>query len=205
MSIPGASHDHLNRVLFDEAAILSRLDELAARITADYEGKSLTVVAVLHGSLMMMADLLRRIRLPLKMECLSVESYHGGVESTGSVTFNMTRMPELSGEHVLIVDDILDTGRQLRTLAKELGENFDDNAGVRQLKTTLQELFDELANIGCSYRDWNFEIGLIDFPAVIEGDDVLLCWRSDEPELLYYHGIDEGYAGRKPIPESCRS
>ncbi len=103
-----------------------------------------------------------------------------------------------------VVGDILDTGRQLRTLAKELGENFDDNAGVRQLKTALQELFDELANIGCSYRDWNFEIGLIDFPAVIEGDDVLLCWRSDEPELLYYHGIDEGYAGRKPIPESCR-
>ena len=103
-----------------------------------------------------------------------------------------------------VVGDILDTGRQLRTLAKELGENFDDNAGVRQLKTALQELFDELANIGCSYRAWNFEIGLIDFPAVIEGDDVLLCWRSDEPELLYYHGIDEGYAGRKPIPESCR-
>ena len=36
------------------------------------------------------------------------------------------------------------------------------------------------------------------------GDEVLLCWRSDEPELLYYHGVDEGYAGRKPIPESCR-
>ena len=120
MSIPGASHDHLNRVLFDEAAILSRLDELAARITADYEGKSLTVVAVLHGSLMMMADLLRRIRLPLKMECLSVESYHGGVESTGSVKFNMARMPEFSGEHVLIVDDILDSGRTLEAVIDKI-------------------------------------------------------------------------------------
>ena len=120
MSIPGAAHDHLDKVLFDEATILSRLDELAGRITADYEGKSLTVVAVLHGSLMIMADLLRRIRLPLKMECLSVESYHGGVESTGSVKFNMTRMPELSGEHVLIVDDILDSGRTLEAIIEKL-------------------------------------------------------------------------------------
>ncbi|MCP4847085.1 MAG: hypoxanthine phosphoribosyltransferase [Verrucomicrobiaceae bacterium] len=120
MSIPGDSHDHLDRVLFEEATILARLDELAAGITADYQGKSLTVVAVLHGSLMMMADLLRRIRLPLKMECLSVESYHGGVESSGSVKFNMTRMPELSGEHVLIVDDILDSGRTLEAIIGKL-------------------------------------------------------------------------------------
>ena len=120
MSIPGAFHDHLDRVLFDEETILSRLDELAARITRDYAGKPLTVVAVLHGSLMMMADLLRRIRLPLKMECLSVESYHGGVESSGSVKFNMTRMPEFSGEHVLIVDDILDSGRTLEAITDKI-------------------------------------------------------------------------------------
>lgn len=116
MSIPGATHDHLERVLFDEATILARLDEIAARITRDYADRPLTVVAVLHGSLMMMADLLRRIRLPLKMECLSVESYHGGVQSSGSVKFNMSKMPELSGEHVLVVDDILDSGRTLEAI-----------------------------------------------------------------------------------------
>lgn len=120
MSIPGASHDHLDKVLLKEEEILARLDELAERITSDYEGKPLTVVAVLHGSLMMMADLLRRIRLPLKMECLSVESYHGGVESSGSVKFNMSRMPELSGEHVLIVDDILDSGRTLEAITEKI-------------------------------------------------------------------------------------
>jgi len=123
MSIPGATHDHLERVLFDEADILARLDEIAERITRDYEGKSLTVVAVLHGSLIMMADLLRRIRLPLKMECISVESYHGGVESSGSVKFNMSKMPELTGEHVLIVDDILDSGRTLEAI---IGKIYED-------------------------------------------------------------------------------
>ena len=102
MSIPVASHDHLDSVLLDEATILGRLDELAVQITGEYEGKPLTVVAVLHGSLMMMADLLRRIRLPLKMECLSVESYHGGVESSGKVHFNMTRMPALTAAGILV-------------------------------------------------------------------------------------------------------
>jgi hypoxanthine phosphoribosyltransferase len=120
MSIPGASHDHLDSVLLDEATILARLDELAVQIMGEYEGKPLTVVAVLHGCLMMMADLLRRIRLQLKMECLSVESYHGGVESSGKVRFNMTKMPALSGEHVLIVDDILDSGRTLGEITRRI-------------------------------------------------------------------------------------
>lgn len=103
-----------------------------------------------------------------------------------------------------IVEDILETGRDLRDLAGTLGTNFDDDAKVRCLKASLRELFDELENIGCSYRDWNFDIGLIDFPGTINDRDVLLCWRSDEPELMFYHGVAEGYAGRKPIPESCR-
>ena len=125
MSISGATHDHLERVLFDEASILARLDEIAERITKDYADMPLTVVAVLHGSLIMMADLLRRIRLPLKMECISVESYHGGVESSGRVKFNMSKMPELTGEHVLIVDDILDSGRTLEAIIGKIHEDCD--------------------------------------------------------------------------------
>lgn len=64
----------------------------------------------------------------------------------------------------------------------------------------MQALFDELEELGCFYRDWNFEKGLVDFPAIIDGQEVLLCWRSDEPELLYYHDYAAGFAGRKPIP-----
>ena len=106
-------HDHLDSVLFHEEAILDRLDEIARQITDDYRGKNLTVLAIMHGGLIMMADLLRRIQLPLKMECISVESYHGGVESSGQVRFNVARMPDFSGEHVLVIDDILDSGRTL--------------------------------------------------------------------------------------------
>ncbi len=113
-------HDHLDTVLFDEPQILARLDAIAERITDDYRGKNLTVVAILHGGLIMMADLLRRIRLPLKMECISVESYHGGTESSGEVKFNVGRMPDFSGEHVLVIDDILDSGRTLDAIARKV-------------------------------------------------------------------------------------
>ena len=113
-------NDHLEKVLFHETTILSRLDEIAGQITEDYRGKNLTVLAILHGGLIMMADLLRRIQLPLKMECISVESYHGGTESSGTVRFNVDRMPNFSGEHVLVIDDILDSGRTLAAISKRI-------------------------------------------------------------------------------------
>ncbi len=112
--------DDVERILFHEQTILSRLDELAAQITSDYEGKDLTVVAVLNGSLIFMADLLRRIPLPLEVDCLSVSSYRGGTESTGSVTFDQTSLPDIDGRHVLILDDILDSGRTLHAICEKL-------------------------------------------------------------------------------------
>ncbi len=116
----GVMHDDLESVLFREDAILSRLDEIASQITRDYAGRNLTVVAILHGGLIMVADLLRRVRLPLKMECISVESYHGGVESSGAVEFNVARMPDFTGEHVLVIDDILDSGRTLDAIVRKV-------------------------------------------------------------------------------------
>ncbi len=123
-------HDHLESVLFDEPRILARLDEIAAQITRDYEGKDLVVVPILHGGLMLVADLLRRVDLPLRIECLSVESYHGGTESSGVVTFNQIRLPELSGTHVLVIDDILDSGRTLDAIGRKIAEEGSP-AGVK--------------------------------------------------------------------------
>lgn len=122
---PPASSSHwmladLEKTLFHEQTILSRLDELAAQITADYTGKELTVVAILNGSLIFAADLLRRVPLPLKLECLSVSSYHGGTTSSGTVTFDQLSLPDIEGRHVLILDDILDTGRTLQAIAARL-------------------------------------------------------------------------------------
>jgi hypoxanthine phosphoribosyltransferase len=110
----------LKRVLFDEPAIHRRLDEIAAQISNDYRERELTVIAVLHGSLMFVADLLRRIPLPLKLECLSVASYHGNAQTSGEVIFKEITRPDVAGRDVLILDDILDSGRTLATVREVL-------------------------------------------------------------------------------------
>ena len=111
--------EDLTRILYHESTILSRLDELAHQITWDYRDRELTVVAVLNGSLMFMGDLLRRIPLPLAIDCLSVASYVGD-KSSGVVTFDQNTMPDIAGRHVLILDDILDSGHTLHAVRERL-------------------------------------------------------------------------------------
>src|ERR1700751_1842114 len=119
----------LDRILFHETTILSRLDQLAAQISADYRNRELTVIAVLNGSLMFMADLLRRIPLRLKLDCLSVASYHGKTQTSSEVIFkSATAYPSFGGQiappdvkdrHVLILDDILDSGHSLAAIREK--------------------------------------------------------------------------------------
>ena len=113
--------EDLKRVLYHESTILSRLDELAHQISWDYRDHELTVVAVLNGSFMFMGDLLRRIPLPLAVDCLSVASYVGD-KSSGVVTFDQHTMPDIAGRDVLILDDILDSGRTLHAVRERLLE-----------------------------------------------------------------------------------
>ena len=112
--------DDLDRILFHESTILLRLDEIAADITRDYQGRDLTVIAVLNGSLIFMADLLRRIPLPLKLDCLSVASYHGKTQTSGEVIFKQVALPDIVDRHVLLLDDILDSGHTLAAIRDKL-------------------------------------------------------------------------------------
>jgi hypoxanthine phosphoribosyltransferase len=112
--------DDLERILFHEPAILSRLDQLAAEISQEYRGRELTVIAVLSGSLMFMADLLRRIPLPLKLDFVSVASYHGKAQTSGEVIFKQVAPPDVKDRHVLILDDILDSGHTLAAIREKL-------------------------------------------------------------------------------------
>ncbi|HTO22360.1 MAG TPA: DUF2203 domain-containing protein [Spirochaetia bacterium] len=93
-----------------------------------------------------------------------------------------------------IVADVLETGRRIRELDKEA-----DAGEIADLEAELEEHLRELESIGCFYKDWNFSIGLVDFPAEIDGETVFLCWRSDESELSWYHPVEEGYQGRRPL------
>ena len=102
------------------AAIHKRLDEMAAQITADYPERELTVIAILTGSLMFMSDLLRRIPLLLKLDCLSVASYHGKTQTSSEVIFKQLDVPNVAGRDLLILDDILESGHTLVAIRKKL-------------------------------------------------------------------------------------
>lgn len=102
-----------------------------------------------------------------------------------------------------IVRDLLEKGRDLKTHAakSELTATTETEDAIARLQEEIRDHLKELDQIGCTYRDWNFEVGLVDFPAVIDGEEVLLCWKSDEEKLEWFHGVNAGFAGRQRIPE----
>lgn len=99
-----------------------------------------------------------------------------------------------------IVRDILQSTREMRLIAEEVSNGIENDVRIKKLAADVNGFLSELEEIGCYYKDTKFQIGLVDFPAMIDGDEVYLCWRSDEEDILYYHEIDAGYSNRKLIP-----
>ncbi len=112
----------IERILIDEAVIERRLDAMAMEIERDFPSGTLVVIILLKGALVFAADLLRRVPRALEIECLNVASYHGTTESSGQVDFLDRHFPEVAGRHVLLLDDILDTGRTLHAVGQRLIE-----------------------------------------------------------------------------------
>lgn len=106
--------------LINETQIQERLTELARRIETDYAGRPLTIVAVLTGSLVALADLIRQIHIPLRIALVQASSYRGATTSATTLVINETFAPDVAGRDVLLLDDILDTGRTLATLVEHL-------------------------------------------------------------------------------------
>ncbi|MFM2169789.1 MAG: hypoxanthine phosphoribosyltransferase [Verrucomicrobiota bacterium] len=110
----------VDRVLIDEKVIERRLDVMAAEIDREFPAGPIVAIVLLKGAFVFAADLLRRIPRPLEIECLNVASYHGGTESSGVVKFLDHSLPDVTGRHVLLLDDILDTGRTLKAVSDRL-------------------------------------------------------------------------------------
>ena len=100
-----------------------------------------------------------------------------------------------------IVKDILDTSREMRLIADEVDGEIQNDPRIEKMAADIEDFMEELEEIGCYFKDWNFTIGLVDFPALIENKEVMLCWKSDEDDIMFYHELDAGFSGRKPIPE----
>ncbi len=109
----------LDKILYSESTILSRLDEIGWQLSQDYKGKNLTVVAIMNGSIMFMSDLLKRIIIPLQIDCWSISSYHGS-KSTGNIKFRQHDIVDVKDRHVLLLDDILDSGLTLHTIKNKI-------------------------------------------------------------------------------------
>lgn len=117
------------RVRYSKERIAAEVSRLAAEISAAYSGKELLVVVVLKGALFFAADLLRALRIPVKMDFLSLSSYDG-TSSTGNVTVKQDLSTDVAGRHVLVVEDIIDTGLTLSFLLDLLQQRGAKSLGV---------------------------------------------------------------------------
>src|SRR6266404_8023004 len=116
---PACWQAEVERVLITEEQIAKRVRERSAELTRDFEGRELVVVAVLNGTVMFLADLIRHLSLPLRLDFIGVSSYGAGTES-GELTYTKELRLDVRGRDVLLVDDILDTGRTLKRVLGKL-------------------------------------------------------------------------------------
>jgi len=106
--------------LISEEAVAKRIGELAEQISADYAGKSVTLICVLKGAVIFMVDLARLLKMPVEFDFMDISSYGSGTESSGNIKINKDLEHSLEGKHVLLVEDIIDSGRTLSHLIKHL-------------------------------------------------------------------------------------
>ena len=111
----------IEQVLLDERTIAARVGELAAQISADYaDAEDLVLVGVLKGAFIFLADLARRLTVPHHVDFIALSSYNRGAVSTGAVRLIMDTRTSIAGRHVLVVEDIVDTGYTLDYLLRTL-------------------------------------------------------------------------------------
>jgi hypoxanthine phosphoribosyltransferase len=110
----------LESVLITPERLQARIRELAAQIDADYAGRELLLVGVLKGAVMVMADLARALHLPVQMDWMAVSSYGSGTKSSGVVRILKDLDADITGRHVLVVEDIVDSGLTLSWLLRNL-------------------------------------------------------------------------------------
>src|SRR5437867_4309124 len=122
MTTSSTLDEDVAQILLTEDEIAAKVHELGGRISADYDGRQLTLVSVLKGSLPFMADLMRAIDVPVRIDLMEVSSYGGAsTESSGLVRILKDLSASIEGEDVLICEDIIDTGLTLNYLLRYLG------------------------------------------------------------------------------------
>ncbi|MFQ6006182.1 MAG: hypoxanthine phosphoribosyltransferase [Woeseia sp.] len=166
------------KALISEKEILDRVDELAAQISADYADKDeVVLVGVLKGAFVLLADLARRLTVPRSIEFIAVSSYEDGDVPSGAVRLVMDVRSSIAGKHVLIVEDIVDTGHTLRYLIDML-----KSRGPASVRTCV-----------LLHKEHSTEVDLdIDYLGFTIGDDWVVGYGLDYAErdrTLPYIGV----------------
>ena len=146
-------HPAIDRVLFSEQDIKECVARMGAQITKDYEGKELVVVSVLRGAAIFMADLVREIKLPCEMDFVAISSYGNGAKSSGVIRMLKDLTTDIQGRHVLVAEDILDSGLTLSYFLKTLEAR---NPASLEVATLLRKKTPQQADIKCKYT--GFEV-----------------------------------------------
>ena len=168
--------DRVEKVLISREEIHTTVKSLGKRISEDYAGKDLILAGVLKGGFIFVADLLREITIPVDMDLISVSSYGGGTNSTGIVKIIKDLDTSIQNRHVLIVEDLIDTGLTLQNLIELLGTR-----GPASVKVCT--IFDKPSR------------RLVDVPIAYKGIEI-------PNEFVVGYGLD--YAGMyRNLPDLC--
>jgi hypoxanthine phosphoribosyltransferase len=150
----------LVKVLYTEAEIQKRLAELAVAIEKDYEGKDVLLVGVLRGAVMVMADLARHFGRHVEMDWMAISSYGSGTKSSGVVRILKDLDTDINGRHVLLVEDIIDTGLTLSWLVSNLASRLPASVEICTLlrKPEAQRMTVDVKYVGFDIPD-EFVVG----------------------------------------------
>ena len=110
----------VGEVLIESDALSARIAELGAEVSSDYDGRDLLLIGVLKGAVFFMADLMRKLTIPCEVDFMAISSYGGATETSGVVRILKDLDLNIDGRHVLVVEDIIDSGRTLRYLMRNL-------------------------------------------------------------------------------------
>jgi hypoxanthine phosphoribosyltransferase len=136
--------DDIEAVLLDERRIQEKVAELADRISRDYAGHEVLLVGVLKGAVVLMADLCRRLTVPHEVDFMAVSSYGAATESSGVVRLLKDLDTDLSGKHVILIEDIVDSGLTLEYLVETLSPRRPASLEVCVLLTKPEKLQTDL-------------------------------------------------------------
>jgi hypoxanthine phosphoribosyltransferase len=139
-------------ILFTEAQIKERIGELAKQIEGDYDGEELLIVGVLRGAVMVMADIARALSGHVEMDWMAVSSYGSGTKSSGVVRILKDLDTDITGRHVLIVDEIVDTGLTLSWLTANLASR---SAASVEICTLLRKPDALQMQVDVKYVGWD--------------------------------------------------